>query len=537
MIARIVCSIILLLMPASAYAQQAAPIVDTVLICAPDLLDAAKPWIEYRTKQGYKLAVVTAQGSAEANVRELRKIAMRSDLKNVVLFGDAAPGRRLGTHVGTHLQKSNVILKWGAEPTFATDNVYADLDEDGSPDVAVGRLCADTPQELSGLIRKIIAYEQNPNCDTWRRRVNFVAGVGGFGMLADKVIETSAKKFITDGIPSSYRTTMTQASWRSPYSPDPRLFREQTIETMNQGCLAWVYLGHGQEQGLDYYRVPDGGLPIFEMQNVANINVRVGSPIAVFLACYTGAFAGEKDCLSEALISKQGGPVAVISGSNVTMPYAMTVMGNAMLHELFIEQRETIGEVVLRAKQELAKPTEDQPKGMIDQLAKVISPNPELLDEERKEHVRLFHLFGDPLMRIRHPKQVEIESPEEATAGETIEVRGTSAVAGNCIIELVCRRDRMTFRPPRRGKFEVNDAWLRKLQETYVKANDTTWTSIQTKLPQGEFTAKLTVPEDAAGLGHVRVYVRGANDFALGASDIYLRAPQVEVAEQPSTEQ
>jgi hypothetical protein len=216
--------------------------------------------------------------------------------------------------------------------------------------------------------------------------------------------------------------------------------------------------------------------------------------------------------------------VAVISGSNVTMPYAMTIMGNAMLDELFVKRRATIGEVLLYAKRELAQPAPDKPQGIVDQLAKVISPDPELLDEERLEHVRLFHLFGDPLLRIRHPKQISVTVPAEATVGSKIEIRGTSEIAGQAVIELVCRRDRTTFRPPVRRQFERTDAWLRQLQDTYLRANNTIWASSRRELAVGEFSTTLHVPQDAQGLSHVRVFVQGENDFALGATDIYLRA-------------
>lgn len=526
MYARLTCLLVVLGYSVGGHAQHPTPKpnFDTVLVCAPALLHAARPWIEYRAKQGHQIALVSGDGSRSQIIDAIRSVASECDLKFVVVMGDAPSGTKQDIHVETEQVSARVILKWNADPTFASDGSYADLDDDGSPDVASGRICADSADELGHIIQKTIAYEQNRDFSQWRRRVNFVAGVGGFGILADKVIETAAKKFITDGIPSAYNTSMTQASWRSPYSPDPRLFRQQTIETLNQGCLAWVYLGHGQEQGLDYYRYPGGGLPIFMGENVPQVNVRMGSPIAVFLSCYTGAFASPQDCLAEELLANGRGPVAVISGSNVTMPYAMTVMANAMLHELFIERRETIGDVLLHAKRELAKPTPDQPEGMIDQLAKVISPHPELLDEERLEHVRLFHLFGDPLLRIQHPKQVSLQIAAEAIAGSTIQILGHSELAGPATLELVCRRDRLTFRADARPRFEKTDKWLRQLQDTYIKANDTRWTSVQIEVPAGDFSTTLTVPEHAHGVGHVRLFVEGEQEFALGSADIYLRA-------------
>ncbi len=53
------------------------------------------------------------------------------------------------------------------------------------------------------------------------------------------------------------------------------------------------------------------------------------APIAIMLACYTAAFDQPQDCLAEQMLKAEGGPVAVYGGSRVTMPYAMSVMGDA----------------------------------------------------------------------------------------------------------------------------------------------------------------------------------------------------------------
>jgi hypothetical protein len=159
----------------------------------------------------------------------------------------------------------------------------------------------------------------------------------------------------------------------------------------------------------------------------------------------------------------------------------------------------------------------------------VISPDPELLDEERAEHVRLFQLIGDPLLRIRYPKKVTLDLAEYGTSGESIEVSGTSELDGPCVVELVCRRDRLTFKAPHRAKFQTDKAWLQSLQETYKKANDTVWVSQQSMIHDGEFRLNFDIPETATGPSHVRVFVQGTDDFAMGSADIYLRLPAPKV--------
>ena len=76
---------------------------------------------------------------------------------------------------------AKVVARFGSEPTIASDNGYADLDGDALPDLAVGRLTADTPAELAGMVGKILAYERSVDFGPWRRNVNLMAGLGGFG--------------------------------------------------------------------------------------------------------------------------------------------------------------------------------------------------------------------------------------------------------------------------------------------------------------------------------------------------------------------
>ena len=143
----------------------------------------------------------------------------------------------------TYKAKAKINLRWGSEPEIATDNWYADLDDDAVPDLAVGRLTADTKEELSLIVDKILAYERTDDAGPWRRRINLVAAAGRFGPLVDTAVETVTKKFLTNGIPPGYATTVTYGSWPSAYCPDPRNFHRISLGRLNEGCLFWVYVG------------------------------------------------------------------------------------------------------------------------------------------------------------------------------------------------------------------------------------------------------------------------------------------------------
>ena len=510
-------------------APTAAP--DVAVVCPDEFMEALAPWIAHRQQQGHRIAIVSNEGSPETIRRQIRELAQLGRLQSVLLVGDVQgpltnqAARRLC--IPTYLCEAKVNLRWGSEPLIATDNWYADLDDDQVPDIAIGRLTADSADELTQMVRKILDYERRADFGVWRRRVNFVAGVGGLGTWTDAIIETVAKKLIADGIPAGYRTSMTYASWRSPFCPDPRAFAGVTRERLSEGSLFWVYMGHGRRQSLDLLQVPAGRHRIFDVRDVPQLACHKGSPIALFMACYTGAFDGAEDCLAEALLVAPNAPVAVIAGSRVTMPYAMAVMGVSLLDQCFVQRPETLGEALLAAKRQMvAAPPRASNRALLDLVASAFSPAPDELAAERLEHLQLFNLLGDPLLRLKHPQVVEIAAPTHATAGQPLTIRGHSSIGGRCTIELVARRNRLTIRPPQRPTYDPRPQALESMQATYQQANDRRYTSFETRIEPGAFELTLDVPRDAHGACHVRVFVEAAGRHALGAADVEVQRSQ-----------
>jgi hypothetical protein len=397
--------------------------------------------------------------------------------------------------------------------------------------VALGRLSADSPIELSRIVAKILAYETMARAGTWLRQLNFVAGVGGFGPLADTVIEGATRKLLTEGIPAEYDISMTYGSWRSPFCPDPRRFHETVVDRFNEGCLFWVYLGHGQRTFLDQVQVPGGAFRILDAGDISKLKPQGTAPIAIFLACYTGAFDEQRDCLAEEMLRSPDGPVAVLAGSRVTMPYAMAVMGDELLKEFFAHRRGTLGELVMHAKRELGADSAEQGESsrlsrrLLDNLAAALSPSREALAAERREHVLLFNLLGDPLLRLRHAQSAVLDVPAEVHAGTPLKVICKTEIGGRGWLELVCRRDRWRIPPPRRAQFDASDTALSAYSETYAAANDHRWSAMELDCEPGSIETVLAVPAEARGPCYVRVMIAGEQQHALGSATVFIRRP------------
>ncbi|MGE3241671.1 MAG: C25 family cysteine peptidase [Pirellulales bacterium] len=367
-----------------AIAPPTAP--DTLVVCPPQLRIALAPWEEHRAAQGHLLQVIAPPRTA-LELRQLLSTAARSkQLKYVVLIGDVDT-------VPTCYAEAKVNILWGSEPTIATDEPYADVDDDGVPDIAVGRIPADSRAELQAVVRKLLQYEHAPVANPCRRQLDVVAGVGGFGIVADTLIEASARSVFTQVVPASYSVRRLKA--------DP----EATCEQISAGSLAWIYLGHGLPTMLDVAATPHGPKPILAVSDVAKLQCGANCPLAVLVACYTGAIDARTDSLAEKLVLEERGPIAAIAATRVTMPYGNSVFGCELLRAAFRNSPGNFGDVWLRAQRQTLAPAaeSDSLRSSLDAVARGVSPPPADLAAERREHVLLYQLLGDPLLRLNYP--------------------------------------------------------------------------------------------------------------------------------------
>jgi hypothetical protein len=529
MLAPLVCLASLIVAePAQAAGGVRAP--DVAVVCPPLFRDALTPWIEHREKQGRVAVWVDATLDPSEIKGRLHALHKADPRLSVVLVGDAEAAAKIDRAVRarcvpTHHSEAKVNVLFGSDPQIAGDNWFVDFDDDGLPDAPIGRMPVDTRAELTRLVGRIIEYENSLDFGLWRRRINFVAGIGNFGVIADAALEGAAKTLLTRYLPPALETSMTYASWQSPYCPGLPLFQRTAIGRFNEGCLMWVYIGHGLPREVDRVPGPEGSYPILRCADVPALRARRAPPVAVFLSCYTGAFDGREDCLAEEMLRSEGGPISVLAGSRVTLPYAMSILGQELMTACFQERCVTLGEVLLAAKrQSVLRPRDTLEARQYDAIAATLMPMAADLVAQRREHVDLFNLLGDPLLRLPQPHDVRLTAPADTRAGETIKVSGTSPIGGRAVIEFVVRRDRLVSAPPARDAYDQSPAGLTEFSTTYARANDSRLAAEEVELSAGEFTLSIGVPAEARGDCHVRIYVEGTEGYGLGSADVKVRA-------------
>ncbi len=515
--------LLLLALGISAVATDAAP--DTVVVCPAEFRTSLGPWLEFRRGQGHVVEVVSNSGTPEEIRERIRAAAKPGKLRFVLLVGaanprmlsDAAVRRR---SVPTHLERAKVVDRWGPESEIATDNWYADLDGDGAPGLAIGRLPVESADELSAVVKKILAYDKTPDFHRWRSRINFVAGASGFDPMVDALLDSTARRLISTGVPPAYETDFTYANWRSAFCPDPRTIHETMMDRLNEGCLFWVYIGHGQRTGIARLRLPSGNVRCLDCDDAAGLHCTAGPPIALFLACYTGAYDSPVRCLADELLRSPGGPIAVIGGSRTTMPYAMTVFGSEMIDQCFKYHAATIGEAMMGAKRRMVGvgvKQWDSRRLLMDALAKAASPKGSDLDGERADHLHLFNLIGDPLVALRFPRDLEL-TVERSKTGDQLNVTGRSPCDGRCTIELVAEDDDAATTQPRR-EYDSSDEALKAYRRSYVLMNHPPLATTEIVTKAGTFTASMRVPS-SAGHYRIRAFVAGKDECAAGAATL-----------------
>jgi Peptidase family C25 len=399
-------SSLLILIFLAVVAPPATP--DTLVVCPMEFRSALAEWEAFRQAQGHAIRVISPPSSAEHLRTTIRNVGRSGQLKYLVLIGDVpsvrAPAAGTSkTTIPTNYLPAKVNVRFGSDPMIASDIPYADIDGDDIPDLAIGRIPADSLAELATVLRKSLRYEQQAKNGAWERRLNIASGNGGFGTVTDAIIETAARQIITQNVPAEYQTHHICPSATSDKGQVLASFAVRAREQLSEGSLAWVYLGHGLPTELDRVPTATGSESILSVDDVPKLRCSGHSPLVVLVACYTGAMDAPRDCLAEELLMAEEGPMAVIAATRITMPYGNTVLGCELLRSCFRDRPEHLGDTLrIAAQKTLATSTDNPLRASLDAMATGISPSPVDLESERREHVLMYHMFGDPLLHLRY---------------------------------------------------------------------------------------------------------------------------------------
>jgi hypothetical protein len=177
----------------------------------------------------------------------------------------------------------------------------------------------------------------------------------------------------------------------------------------------------------------------------------------------------------------------------------------------------------------LAAPKKDDTRrAMLDTLAAAFITSSKDQATERAEHVLMYNLIGDPLLRLRRPQPINLQIAKCVSIGDSLQIDGISPFAGRATVELVVRRDRTRLPRPVRTSYPASAKELAVFDDVYKAANDGSLNLVQLAVQKGPFQTKIAVPPEAIGTCAVSVFISGKGEFAMGSAPV-----EVEKSKKP----
>jgi hypothetical protein len=249
------------------------------------------------------------------------------------------------------------------------DMRYGDLDSDGVPDVAVGRLAANSLADANTIVGKIVNYDEMTRSAAWQRRALFVAdnadAAGNFVALSDEI----ANGYLPADL------VVTQAYLESqPATAEQIEAAKKTInDSLQAGAWLVQFTGHGAPQFWTSERL----FSVTEAQGLTNDN---RLPVIMSFNCLDGWFVDPKPSY-QALAEVQqrhagGGAVAAISPTGEGITPDQQAFRRILMTIMFKENVQEIGRALDLAKQRYAD--QNGARYLIETMT----------------------LFGDPAMRL-----------------------------------------------------------------------------------------------------------------------------------------
>jgi len=215
-----------------------------------------------------------------------------------------------------------------------SDDWFVDFNDDGLPDLAIGRLAVRDSTEAAAVVQKLVGYAGTAGAD-WKKTAVLVS---------DNVTTDFDFPAATNALALQIPTNifLTQI-FRGDFGNDT-LAHAAVVGAFNQGALLVNYAGHGSQTGWDGNLLTTDDIP--GLSNGSRL------PFVSSMTCWTGWFADPYgETLGDSLLkAPQGGAIAVWAGSGMTDPTGQAPMDSAFVRRLFDGSNPTIGQAVAAAK-------------------------------------------------------------------------------------------------------------------------------------------------------------------------------------------
>ena len=491
--------------------------VNYVVVYQDDLEDAAKELAAFRASTGFKTQTVKVSDLVPGNVTAYFLLKAVHDLLGGARaqLGDTAPLFLvlLGSAPGQGDDATARIPSVPCTNDFTanvgacqTDNTYADLDGDGIPDVAVGRIPAATVAEARAYLDKEKAYESQYQPGVFNRRVAVYTGQANFSASIDSMLEMAVMEGLKR-VSHAFDIIGAYDNANSPYYYMP--FDDKVIDLFNEGSLMVVYVGHGSN---DYTE----GLTT---DQIDAIHCTKRLPFVFLFACFAGNYVGTTDSVAVTLVAKADGAITAFGSTDISHPYGNAVLAYEVQRAVLDVRPATIGEAVVLAKRGVIENSDDF-RVMMDGFASS-QPDLDAVAQARLkvQHLDMYNLLGDPAVPMHYPHGWAAFGAGLPTTGVPVgnlHVQGLlpGLTTGKAWVTLETERD--TFLQST-DPVDPDNPDQTTVQANWGKANNKVAVQANVDVVGGAFQADLDCPASLpGGAYYVKVYATDDTTDAFG---------------------
>jgi hypothetical protein len=312
----------------SSLAADAAQRADLLVITHGDFTQQVAPLVAQRSAEGMVVKVIDVEDlydefsygahspQAVRDFLSLKNASQNQTPTYVLLVGDGTydPQDHLGR--GRYDLVPSKLVDAGAMET-ASDDWFADFDDDGIADFGIGRLPVRTQTEAATVVNKIVSR----TFDSSQTSALMVADRDSSDGYSFESATDSVQGFLPAG------SSVTRINRRAQ---DAATVRSQIVAGVNAGPLVVNWMGHGS---IDVW-TGDGLLRGSDAASLTNGN---RLPLFLMMTCLNGYYEGTGlDSLAESVLKAQGGGAyAVWASSGMTDPSAQAAANRELYRIVF----------------------------------------------------------------------------------------------------------------------------------------------------------------------------------------------------------
>ncbi len=255
---------------------------------------------------------------------------------------------------------------------FCSDTAYGDFNNDGLPQIAIGRLPVKTADQLATMLNKIKSYEANaPAPNAQALLVSDVPDTAGdFADAIQQVNATLSGQYSNDVLKCTSQDNLTDV-------------RKSIQSNLATGVDLFNYIGHGAIDRL-------GNSGYITSSDIAALQTANRLPLIVAVTCVAGQFSVPgSDCLAEKLaLQSNGGAVAVIAPTGLSVNHDASRLNLRLMQLLNANEGPGLGDMFRQA--------------LADHVA---------LDKPATEPA-IYNLIGDPALTYNVASKLLVTAPQ-----------------------------------------------------------------------------------------------------------------------------